>query len=150
MRTWWDSREPREQVLLTILAALVGLFLLVFAVLLPAQAAQSEAQADLQRAQSDWQLVHRVAPTLSVSNANRAPFSRAALIRAAGQHGIKLARMQPGDEGALSVWIDDVSTEALYGLFEDLMTDYSVVPERVSIGADQNGALSAQFTLRPA
>lgn len=149
MRTWWDSREPRERMLLLILSVLMGLFLLVFAVILPIQSMRSEADSDLVRAQADLRLVQRVAPTLSASTGSRAPFNRAALVQSAGAHGIKLARMQPGDDGVLSVWIDDVSTESLYDLFEDIMGTYAVTPERVSVSADRNGVLSAQFTVRP-
>ena len=150
MRAWWEMREPRERILLLVLGALVSLFIVIFAIVLPLQSARDNAQTALTRAQADLQLVNRIAPNLSGPTTNRAQFNRAALVRTAGERGIKLARMQPGENGALSVWIDEVSTESLYGLFTELMTNYTAVPERVSISADQNGTLSAQFTLRPA
>lgn len=148
MTEWWNSREPRERVLLMVLAVLAALFLLVFALILPLRGANAASQAKLERAQSDLALVQRVVPRLTAGAAARAPFDRAALIRVSSARNVKLARVQPGDDGSLSVWIDEAQTDALYGLLNDLTTNYTATPERVSLTTDWSGRLSAQFTLR--
>jgi hypothetical protein len=56
--------------------------------------------------------------------------------------------MQPGDDGSFAVWIDDAQTASLYGVFDDLLSDYAVTMDRAVVSVDANGRLSAQFTVR--
>ncbi|WP_298914524.1 type II secretion system protein GspM [uncultured Algimonas sp.] len=144
---WWMAREPREQLLLGILAGLAAVFLLVFILILPVQAAGTSARADFDRAKSDLALVSRL-PQTGSGSASRAPFDRAALVAVANAQSVKLTQVQPSGDGAFSVWIDDAETRRLYGFFETLLGDYAATLERVVVSADANGRLSAQFTVR--
>lgn len=147
--SWWDEREPRERLLLLTLAAIAAVFVLIFAVVLPLQNAGDQAERDLEQAQTDLRLVQRVAPNLSTGSADRLPFDRSALVQAATNRNVRIARIQPDENGALAVWIDDAPTLPLYGLFDDILTDYAATMERASVSANGDGTLSAQFTLRP-
>lgn len=143
---WWDGREPRERLLLAVLAGVVGVFLILFAVVLPLQTATSTAQSDLLRAKSNLTLVSRLTPRDGVAGP-RAAFDRSVLITVARTQNVKITRVQPDDSGSFSVWIDEAETQSLYGFFNDLIGGYAVTVDRVVVSADANGRLSAQFTV---
>lgn len=145
---WWDGREPRERLLLALLSALVTIFLIIFAVILPLQAASATAKSNLVRATSNLALVSRLTPTQGSAAGPRAAFDRSVLITVARTQNVKLTRVQPDGEGSFSVWIDEAETRALYGFFSDLIGDYAVTLDRVVVSADANGRLSAQFTVQ--
>lgn len=149
LTSWWDGREPRERFLLMGLGLILMVFLLVFALILPVQSVRDSAQTDLDRAKSELAIVSRIAPTLGAAGTGaRAPFDRSVLINVSGTHGVKLTRVQPGDDGSFAVWIDDAQTASLYGVFDDLLSNYAVTMDRAVVSADANGRLSAQFTVR--
>lgn len=142
---WWDVRESRERQLLAVLAGLVAIFLIIFAVVLPLRAAASTAQFELTQAKSNLALVSRLTPNQGATGL-RAPFDRSVLITVARTQNVKITRVQPDGEGSFSVWIDDAETQPLYGFFEGLIGDYDVTLDRVVVSTDANGGLSAQFT----
>lgn len=144
--SWWDGRDPRERLLLAILSGLVAVFLIIFAVVLPLQAATSNAQSDLLRAKSNLALVSRLTPSQGTAGP-RAPFDRSVLIAVARTQNVKITRVQPDGNGSFSVWIDEAETQSLYGFFNDLIGAYAVTLDRVVVSADANGRLSAQFTV---
>ncbi|GLQ21659.1 type II secretion system protein GspM [Algimonas porphyrae] len=149
IRNWWDGREPRERLLLSVLAGLVGLFVLIFLLVLPIQSARADAQIALDRAKQELALVSRVTPSQGPATPGaQIPFDRTVLISTAQSRSIKLTRVQPADDGAFAVWIDDAQTDNLFGLFDDLLGDYAATLDRAVISADANGRLSAQFTVR--
>ena len=143
---WWDGREPRERVLLSVLGAIVAIFIVIFGLILPLQSARANADASLNRAQADLVAVSRLSS--SDATTTRLPFDRSVLIQIANGADIKLTRVQPGSDGTLSVWIDDAQTQRLYGFFETLLSDYAVGLDQVIVSADANGRLSAQFVVR--
>ena len=143
---WWDGREPRERVLLSVLGAIVAIFIVIFGMILPLQSARANADASLNRAQADLVAVSRLSSTDATTT--RLPFDRSVLIQIANGADIKLTRVQPGSDGTLSVWIDDAQTQRLYGFFETLLSDYAVGLDQVIVSADANGRLSAQFVVR--
>ena len=149
MKQWWEMREPREQMLLGLLGGLIGMFLIVFTIILPVQSAQADAEAELARAQSDLALVNRLAPRLGSGQADATrPFSRSVLIQTAQAQGIRIARVQPGESGDVAVWVDDIQTQRLYSWLEDMTGNYRVSLDRIVISTNRTGGLSAQFTLQ--
>ena len=143
---WWDGREPRERVLLSVLGAIVAIFIVIFGLILPLQSARANADASLNRAQADLVAVSRLSS--SDATTTRLPFDRSVLIQIANGADIKLTRVQPGSDGTLSVWIDDAQTQRLYGFFETLLSDYAVGLDQVIVSTDANGRLSTQFVVR--
>ncbi|MGB6318100.1 MAG: type II secretion system protein GspM, partial [Litorimonas sp.] len=75
-------------------------------------------------------------------------FDRSALVAAARARDIRLTRVQPGNDGSLSVWIDEAQTRPFYGFLEDLLTGYDTTLDSVIVSSDANGRLSAQFVVR--
>ncbi|MEL6686545.1 MAG: type II secretion system protein GspM [Pseudomonadota bacterium] len=146
LSNWWDRREPRERLLLSILAPVATLFILIFGLILPVQSARADATADLKRAQADLIAVSRLTP--ASEGAGRLPFDRSVLVTVARAQDVRLTRVQPGTDGTLSVWIDEAQTQRLYAFFDALLSDYAVGLDQVIVSADANGQLSAQFVVR--
>ena len=146
--SWFNSREPRERVLLMILAGLLVLFLSWFA--LTREKGPDGASA-LEAAQTDRELWLRAAPRLGSAalSGERAEFTRGALVELARNRGVNLSRVQPQSGGGISVWIDDAPTPTLYGWIEDLVTGYAVTVDTVVMTTAPNGSINAQLTLTP-
>lgn len=144
--SWFQSREPRERVLLMIMGAMLmgfaGWFLMT-------REAGPSGQSELETAQIDRELWMRAAPKMNVAGATgeRATFTRGALIDVARKRGVELSRMQPQSAGGLTVWIEDVGTAEFYGVINDLIAGYNVDVENALISTTPEGVLNAQFTL---
>lgn len=149
MSEWWNTREPRERLLLAVLGVLVGVFALVFGAVLPVLDARDSSQQALRRAQADYSIVARTLPALGAGDtAARTPFSRSAVLDAARAQGLQVTRIEAGGGGELSVWIDDAQTTAVFAMFDQLLRDTTAQLERASVSTDANGRLSVQFSMR--
>lgn len=146
--TWFKSREPRERVLLLILAALLVVFAAWFAL---TRERGPDGSMALEAAKTDREFWLRAAPKLNASAATggRKDFTRGALIDAARKSGMDLSRVQPQSGGGLIVWVEDTSTPVFYGVIKDLVTNYSVDVDTALITASPSGGVNAQLTLTP-
>jgi type II secretory pathway component PulM len=150
LQTVWNEREPREQILLAIMGALLGIFILWQFLLTPVFEAKSDAKAALVTAERDYVAVARALPQLSAPQTlSGQPFSQAILIETARKWGLNPSRVQPDGNRSLSVWIDTKDTQALYGLLTDVITKNGAKLSRASIAttADQNLTAQLTFTL---
>lgn len=149
------AREPRERWLLLILSGLVVLWALWQFLAVPILNSGAAARADLMKAQNDYRMMQQARPLLAQSSgmANQASegqnFNRQAFVDLASRQDIGLTRVQPESDNSISVWIDDVPTQRLYGFLQTLLTDYNVRMVRTSISSVSDGLVSAQFTLSP-
>lgn len=148
MMTWFNSREPRERVLLMILAGLLVVFLAWFAL---TRESGPDGVTALEAAQTDRELWLRAAPRLASGAVagERAEFTRGALVESARNRSVSLSRVQPQSNGGLSIWIEDAPTTAFYGLIEDVISKYSVSVETALLTTAPNGGINAQLTLTP-
>lgn len=148
MMTWFKSREPRERVLLFILAGLLILFAAWFAL---SRESGPNGSSALEAAQTDRAFWLRAAPKLKTGAATgaRAEFTRGALIEAARKRGVDLSRVQPQSGGGLTVWVEDAATPSFYAVIQDLVTNYAVDVETALITAAPAGGVNAQLTLTP-
>lgn len=146
--TWFKSREPRERVLLLILAGLLVVFVSWFAL---TRESGPNGSTALEAAQTDREFWLRAAPKLnaSTSTGTRAEFTRGALIEAARKRGMDLSRVQPQSGGGVTVWVEDAATQTFYSVIQDLLTNYAVDVESALITAAPSGGLNAQLTLTP-
>lgn len=148
MMDWFNAREPRERILLMILAALVAVFVAWFAL---TRDAGPTGAAELEAAQMDRELWLRASPRLgsSAGFGARSEFTRGALIDAARKRGVGLSRVQPQSDGGLSVWLDDTATTTVFTLIDDLVKTYSVKVESALMTTAPNGGVNVQITLSP-
>ena len=148
MMTWFKSREPRERILLLILAGLLVVFVAWFAL---TRESRPDGSTALEAAQTDREFWLRAAPKLNASamTGERAAFTRGALIDAARKRGMDLSRVQPQSGGGLTVWVEDASTPVFYSVIQDLVTNYAVDVDNALITAAPSGGVNAQLTLTP-
>lgn len=148
MMDWFNSREPRERILLMILAGMLAIFVAWFIL---TRDSGPDGKSKLEAAQMDRELWLRAAPRIGAgaTTGARSDFTRGALVEAARRRSVDLSRVEPQVQGGLSVWIDDAPTPALYGLINDLVTSYSVKVETAVLTTAPNGGVNAQLTLVP-
>jgi len=148
MIAWFRAREPRERVLLLILAGLLLLFAAWFAL---SRESGPNGSTALEAAQTDREFWLRAAPKLNAGAASgsRAEFTRGAMIEAARKRGVDLSRVQPQAGGGLTVWVEDAATQSFYAVIQDLVTNYAVDVDTALITAAPAGGVNAQLTLTP-
>ncbi len=148
MMTWFNSREPRERVLLFVMAGLLILFAAWFAI---SRESGPDGASALEAAQTDREFWLRAAPKLNDGAATgaRAEFTRGALIESARKRGIDLSRVQPQSGGGLTVWVEDAATPAFYAVIQDLVSNYAVDVDTALITAAPSGGVNAQLTFTP-
>lgn len=148
MMSWFNAREPRERVLLMILAGLIVIFLAWFAM---TRERGPDGASALEAAQTDRELWLRAAPRLGSTAiaGERSEFTRGSLVDMARKRGVNLSRVDTQSGGSLSVWIDDAPTSAFYGWLEDLVTGYSVKVDTALLTTAPDGGVNAQLTLTP-
>lgn len=149
MREFWSDRDPRERLLLSVLAA-IAVFMLLFQFALKPMLNSDSSDTPLTVAQADREMFLRAAPQIGGASASgaRAVFQRAVLIDTARKRDIKLSRVQPDGRGGLTVWVEDAPTQALYGLFDDILSGYQVEMSQSTVTLSDAGGLDAQFTLK--
>jgi type II secretory pathway component PulM len=148
MMTWFNAREPRERILLMILAGLLVVFVAWFALSRDRGPSGSTA---LEAAQADREFWLRAAPKLNTGAAtgSREAFTRGALIEASRKRGVELSRVQPQAGGGLTVWVEDTVTPSFYAVVQDLVTQYAVEVQSAVISSAPSGGINAQLTLTP-
>ena len=148
MMTWFNAREPRERVLLLILAGLLVIFIAWFS--LTREGGPGGASA-LEAAQTDREFWLRAAPKLNASTSNgaKSEFTRGALIDAARKRSMELSRVQPNAGGGLTLWVEDASSPTFYAVIQELVANYAVNVESALITAAPSGGVNAQLTLTP-
>ena len=148
MMTWFNAREPRERVLLLILAGLLVVFAGWF--VLSRDSGPNGTDA-LEAAQTDRTFWLRAAPKLggTTVSGEKEAFTRGALIEASRKRGIELSRVQPQAGGGLTVWVEDAPTSSFYAVIQDLVTQYAVSVDNALITAAPAGGVNAQLTLTP-
>lgn len=143
----WAEREPREKLLLSIMATILSAVIFWQFILSPVLSAKSEANSALLRAERDYMTVSKAIPSLSSSGATSTQrFNQAILIEAASQRGLNVSRVQPDGNKSLSVWIDTQDTTAFYTMLNDVITKNGAILSRATLSTSANQTLSAQLT----
>ncbi|MBO6506178.1 MAG: type II secretion system protein M [Kordiimonadaceae bacterium] len=147
MRDYWHSLTSREQLLISFAGALASLVLVYFLVLRPLQIHAADSERALQAAQNTLRTVQmRVAQLQATVDAvsNRAdggaPVSlRVAVSQAARNAGVSISRLQPSDDGTLTVWVDSSQSTALYQWLQTLAEEQGVGPSNVLLQKNSSG-----------
>jgi len=148
MMSWWFEREPREQVLLSIMGALLALVIFWFLVLSPVLSAHEQAQSRFDKAQRNHEVVAKALPQLNPgSTVASGPLTRSQIVEAALQDGIQLARVQPQGQDQITIWIENVDSRSLFGFLNRLITEKGAALNRVTINKTDAGLLTAQFSV---
>ena len=155
LRNAWLERTGREKALLASLGLFLAVLFVWYAILNPALSWRDEAERTHNAAVSDYESLlvdlarYREQAALASQTRSSAPL-RSLVGRSANQHELAISRVQPLEDGGLSVWVDSVSADLLMDWLLTLSREEGVVPVRVSMDREGDGIVRAQLLLRRA
>lgn len=146
---FWSERSPRERLMLGALGALVLVLGYGFLALRPLHAAAAAAQTRLDRAVGDLIAVRSLAPGSGAPPAGPTDPAalRAVVSETAAQAGLAVARIAPEGERALTLTLDSVGAQALFGWLRTLEAERGVRIERVALQPAAEERVEAQITV---
>jgi type II secretory pathway component PulM len=154
VKNWFRGLAQREQYAVLAGAAAAAV-LLLFALWLPVERRVSHLEDSVRSKQADLAWLQSVAPQLgALRNAPPAPGGQSLVVVVDGvarTTGIarSVAGSQPGDDGTLSVRLEQVSFDALITWAGELVQHHGVRVVSASIdGGTGVGSVSATFVLR--
>ncbi len=150
-RDWWNGRSPREQILLGVMAALIALVLLIFAIILPIVDGLASARERLDRATiASGQVEARIA---AIDAAKRAPLPplggplATVVGTAATDAGFTLDRANAQGDDRVTIAIPAAKSSALFGWLNDLRAR-GIFAETINVRRNPDSSLAVEATLR--
>ena len=123
-------------------------FIIYISVYNPIRKLNIEANLQVSKAISEYELVANAVPELSEGTLEKEViFNRDILIRIARENSINLSRINPTKESFV-IWVDNVETIKMYKFIQSLINIGGANLTRASISINENSLLSAQLTLR--
>jgi len=154
MKLWWNGREPRERVLLSIMIALIVLIILWLGIYRPVEAGLRQAALDnLEAAERHADVAHKVELLKRAGKAVRAPSSlpvEQIVGQSAGEAGFTLERVQAQGNDRVDVAIASARSTALLGWISTLEADGVAVERAMISPSGLTGTVSAQLSFRRA
>lgn len=139
MKDYWNSLTERERLMVMIGGALAVLVLGYFAVLRPLAGYVSASERDMAAARASYERIAsgaaevtaaRERGTSSNQRASSVPL-RVAVSRAARDAGVAISRIQPGENGGLTVWVESVPSPVMYRWINQLSNTHGIAPAKV-------------------
>ena len=144
----WNQRESYEKVIISLTAVMALGFIIYIFAYNPIRKLNIEANLQVSKAISDYELVANAVPKLSEGTLEKEViFKRDILIQIARENSINLSRINPTKE-SLVIWVDNVETIKMYEFIQSLINVGGANLTRASISINDNSLLSAQLTLR--
>ena len=144
----WNQRESYEKVIISLTAVMALGFIIYIFAYNPIRKLNIEANLQVSKAISDYELVANAVPKLSEGTLEKEViFNRDILIQIARENSINLSRINPTKE-SLVIWVDNVETINMYEFIQSLIKVGGANLTRASISINDNSLLSAQLTLR--
>lgn len=142
MREYWSSLTEREQKLVGTAGVLLSVTILYFLLVLPLVSYQSESERSYEAALSSYQSIQTYAAQLSAANEDgRSQASggtasvslRVAISTAARANDVSISRLQPSEDGTLTIWAEGVSSPQLFRWLETLSNSRGIGPTNVLV-----------------
>jgi type II secretory pathway component PulM len=144
----WSQRELYEKVIISLTTMMAFGFVIYISVYNPIRKLNIEANLQVSKAISEYELVANAVPELSEGTLEKeVVFNRDILIQIARENSINLSRINPSKE-SLVIWVDNVETIKMYKFIQSLINIEGANLTRASISINENSLLSAQLTLR--
>lgn len=143
---WWAVRQPREQVLLGVLAALVIGLAAWYGVHLPLDrfaTTQAERRAEASTLLVQTRELGALVRAVEAGAAGAAPTQT--LQRTAAAAGIPLGETEPQPGGGLAVSIEAVPAKALLGWLAAVQRDHRIGVRRFEAHRGEDGAVQARI-----
>ncbi len=144
----WSQRELYEKVIISLTTVMAFGFIIYISVYNPIRKLNIEANLQVSKAISEYELVANAVPELSEGTLEKeVVFNRDILIQIARENSINLSRINPSKE-SLVIWVENVETIKMYKFIQSLINTGGANLTRASISINENSLLSAQLTLR--
>ncbi|MEO0882947.1 MAG: type II secretion system protein M [Pseudomonadota bacterium] len=154
MTNWWETREPRERLLLSVAGVLTFLVLGYLLVIQPLSNARQQASQALASAQTDRAIVDRgisVLANTDVTSSGAAPDVddfRTMVTRSAREAGLSLSRVQRGSDGTIQLRFDDAEPPRLFAWLATIESQPGGEIVAASISARNDERIEAVIELR--
>ncbi|MFC3052780.1 type II secretion system protein GspM [Kordiimonas pumila] len=155
---YWNMLSARERLLLMIAAGLAFIVLLYAFVVRPVTLYKEEAEQNYERAitlyeniisGSDQALALQAATPKRIKADTDQP-ARVVIALAARDADVQVSRIQPGEEGALAIWVDSAAAPNIYRWLAALEAKHSISPVKVSMNKTSvDGMVRAQVEFGP-
>ena len=139
MPVWWQSRAPRERVMVAVMVAAIAAFIGWYALLVPLRHWRSGAQARYDHA-AEALLMARASHGGTVA---AIPLAR--ITQSARDATITITRQQRSPTGTLAVQIDTVTSPVLFAWLEQLRQRHGLTPSALEI-TRRDGQLQVRCT----
>ncbi|GGE42809.1 hypothetical protein GCM10011367_16910 [Marinicauda pacifica] len=153
LRGLWTRQTPREQVLLAVCAGLILAALVWFALVSPALSYRNAMRAGFEAQVEDHMAViagierYRGLQTANATQQGQDQPLRTLVANRAREAGITITRVQPLENGQLSVWAEQAPEAQLMALLVALADRDNVHASRVSLDREASGLVRAQLVL---
>lgn len=153
MKTVWQNFSSREQWLVAVAGGLGLVLIVALGLVRPLMASQSESETALAASIRTYSAVASAAaeirqlPVLEEAQpvaGSEGQSSRVIISVAARRAGVVISRIQPTEDGALTLWVDNVASQSLFGWLNTLEEEHRLTPDQVSLQRTGNGSLRAQ------
>lgn len=154
MTRWWTDREPREKVLIGIALALAGILIGWKSVLKPVLSFPKDQKFVYEKFLYDLQAMREAQQLIAATRPNtRAQLDASQLqsvvTKMAEAGGLSISRRQPGSDGALTLWLEDIDSRQFYGWITSLTGEYDVALTHVTLSRNGDGTIQVQLSFQP-
>ena len=153
LRQIWAGQTPREQVMIVACGALMALIALWFLVLAPALDYRGQARASFEAQLEDHLALvtgierHRALAASGEQSAGQGAPLRTLIGTRAREDEVPITRVQPMENGQLSVWVDRISEERLMAFLLGLAEEEGVRVTRMSLDRESADLVRVQMVL---
>ena len=150
---FWTNLTDREKRLVSFAGALSFFVLLYMGIFRPLVAYHEASELELASAKNTYEAIARGAAVVSAlgqenqqTSQNAQQPIRVTVSTAARATGVAISRLQPGDDGSLTVWVETVAPGDLYGWMNYMAVEGGISPAKVIIQKTAaDGRLRAQL-----
>lgn len=153
---YWSGRTQRERGLVAGLGILLMAALVWYGLIAPLSAWHGESRGRYAASVERYRTVEAgIARYQSASAGATAQLGGDQPVRTiaserARVHGVTIARVLPGDDGRLNLWVDQAENAALIDWLADLDRQYGIAVSRITVEREGGGFVSAQMILERA
>lgn len=149
MSDWFDKLSAREKAMVLVMMGLIVLFILWQFILAPLKGFHDDAKQSQIRAQNDRAYVEKNIGRLNIAAVPKGSeaFTRNDLLDMTRQVGIdSVSRIQPQPNGDIKVWIDNVLSDQIFTLLQNIDARYATRVTGAQMTRQPNGFISVQIS----
>ncbi len=141
IQTYWQTLTEREKLLVSGAGMLLLVTIVYFVIIRPlvayhteSERAYTSAYAQLQAVRSYASQIRPVVAEADNKTASQQPVNlRVAVSSAARASGVAISRLQPSEDGTLTIWAEQIQSPQLFLWLDTLSKIHSVGPQNVLI-----------------